>query len=148
MNGPTKTDSCCSSKDAAHSEHTAHHAHAAGAPHAHSHAPNDHSGHVKPTAPVTIYTCPMHPEIRQVGPGTCPICGMTLEPLMPTETDDDSTLRKVKRHFWISAALSVPVVIIAMLPHLLDLHLTRGAEWLLRAAELLLTLPVVAWAGA
>jgi len=126
------------------------HAHAPDPGHAHSHS-MDHTGHNKPGAPVppgTIYTCPMHPEVRQVGPGTCPICGMTLEPLMPTEVEDDSTLRKVKLHFWISAALSAPVVLIAMLPHLLDLHLTLGAERLLRAAEFIFTLPVVAWAGA
>ena len=101
-----------------------------------------------PVPPDTIYTCPMHPQIRQVGPGHCPICGMTLEPLMPAEVDDDRELRKVRRHFRISAALSVPVVVIAMLPHLLDLHLTLGAERALRATELLLTLPVVVWAGA
>src|SRR4051812_5096180 len=128
MSGPTASKSCCASKDTARSEHAGQH-----------------------YAPVTagpIYTCPMHPEVRQVGPGTCPICGMTLEPLMPTEVDDDSALLKVKRHLWISAALSAPVVLIAMLPHLVDLHLTLGAERLLRATELLLTLPVVAWLGA
>jgi Cu+-exporting ATPase len=90
----------------------------------------------------------MHPQIRQVGPGHCPICGMALEPLMPTEAEDDSTLRSVKRHFWIAAALSIPVVLVAMLPHLINLHLTPAAAQLLRAAELILTLPVVAWAGA
>jgi len=78
--------------------------------------------------PDVIYTCPMHPQIRQQGPGFCPICGMALEPLMPTEVKDDSEIRSVKRRFWISAALSVPVVLIAMLPHLLNLHLTLGAE--------------------
>jgi Cu+-exporting ATPase len=90
----------------------------------------------------------MHPQIRQIGPGTCPICGMTLEPLMPTEVEDDSELRSVKRRFWFSAALSLPVVTIAMVPHLLDMHFSQGTAQLLRAAELLLTLPVVAWAGA
>jgi Cu+-exporting ATPase len=90
----------------------------------------------------------MHPQIRQEGPGTCPICGMALEPLMPTEAEDDSELRSVRRRFWISAALSLPVVAIAMLPHLLDLHLTLGTIRLLRGAELLLTAPVVLWAGA
>jgi Cu+-exporting ATPase len=74
---------------------------------------------------------------------------MALEPVMPAETeDDDGTLRKVKLHFWIAAALSIPVVLIAMIPHLFDLHLTAGAARLLRGAELLLTLPVVVWAGA
>jgi P-type Cu+ transporter len=97
---------------------------------------------------ITIYTCPMHPQVRQAGPGTCPICGMTLEPLMPTEAEDDRALRSVKSRFWIAAALSLPVVVIAMLPHALDLHLTPAAARALRAAELILTLPVVLWAGA
>jgi Cu+-exporting ATPase len=110
-----------------------------------------HGSQTKPAAapvPGAIYTCPMHPEIRQVGPGHCPICGMALEPAMPAEIDDDTELRKVRRRFWIAAALSAPVVLIAMIPHLFTLHLTLGAERLLRASELLLTLPVVAWAGA
>ena len=102
----------------------------------------------KPLPQGTIYTCPMHPQIRQVGPGTCPICGMTLEPLVPTEVEDESELRSVKRRFWISAALSVPVVVISMLPHVIDLHLSPDVAHALRWAELLLTLPVVAWAGA
>jgi Cu+-exporting ATPase len=119
--------------------------------HDHSHARVAHGSEAKPAAPVpegTIYTCPMHPQVRQVGPGHCPICGMALEPLMPTEVDDDDTVRKVKRRFWISAALSFPVVLIAMLPHVFDLPLSLGAERALRAIELLLTLPVVLWAGA
>jgi Cu+-exporting ATPase len=91
----------------------------------------------------------MHPQIRQAGPGSCPICGMALEPLMPTEVpEEDSKLRSVKRRFWISAALSLPVVAIGMLPHVLDLHLTLAAARWLRGAELVLTLPIVAWAGA
>ena len=95
-----------------------------------------------------IYTCPMHPQIRQAGPGSCPICGMALEPLVPTAVEDDSELRAVKRKFWISAALSIPVVAIAMLPHLLDLHLSDAAASALRYAELLLTAPVILWAAA
>jgi Cu+-exporting ATPase len=67
---------------------------------------------------------------------------------MPTEVEDDSALNSVKRRFWISAALSVPVVAIAMLPHLFDLHVILTAAWMLRGAELILTLPVIAWAGA
>jgi len=115
------------------------------------HASHDHhgGGH-KPAREVaegTIYTCPMHPEIRQVGPGSCPICGMALEPLMPTDEEDDSTLDAVKRKFWISAALSLPLVAIAMVPHLLDLHLSDSAARLLRYLELALSAPVVFWAG-
>ncbi len=122
MNGDPHT-SCC----AAHGDHHAH--------------------HPQPQAAGTIYTCPMHPQIRQQGPGNCPICGMALEPLMPVDAHDDSEVRAVKRKFWIAAALSLPVLFIAMLPHVLDLHFAPGTARLLRFAELLLTLPVVAWAG-
>src|SRR5678815_4923113 len=80
----------------------------------------------KDASAATIYTCPMHPQVRQAGPGSCPICGMALEPLVPSANEDDSELRKVKAKFWLAAALSAPVVAIAMLPHLLDLHLTSA----------------------
>jgi Cu+-exporting ATPase len=73
---------------------------------------------------------------------------MALEPVMPIEAEDDSELRAVRRRFWISAALAVPVVAIAMLPHLFQLHLTSGAAEVLRAAELLLSAPVVLWSAA
>jgi len=102
-----------------------------------------------PPAPATtIYTCPMHPQIRQPGPGACPICGMALEPLTPTAEEDDSGLRAVRRKFWIATLLAAPVVVVAMLPHLLDLHLSSGTSAALRYVELLLTTPVVLWAGA
>jgi Cu+-exporting ATPase len=121
----------------------------------HAHHRGDHDAHahhaVKPkstASSTTIYTCPMHPQIRQQGPGSCPICGMALEPLMPSEVEEDSELRPVKRRFWIAAVLSLPVVAIAMIPHVLDLHLSLATVRVMRAAELLLTLPVVAWAGA
>jgi len=90
----------------------------------------------------------MHPQIRKLGPGSCPICGMTLEPLMPTEVEDDHELRSVRRRFWISAALAIPELLISMLPHLLALHLSALAAGSLRAAELLLSAPVVLWAAA
>ncbi len=95
----------------------------------------------------TIYTCPMHPQVRQVGPGNCPICGMALEPEMPSEHEDDTELRHVRRKFWIALALTVPVVGIAMLPHLLALHLSPAIAYLLRGTELLLSAPVVLWAA-
>ena len=116
--------------------------------HAQGHA--DHSGKTPADAevdPGTIYTCPMHPKVRQVGPGTCPICGMALEPEMPSEHEDDTEMRRVRRKFWIALALAVPVVGIAMLPHLLDLHLSQVAARILRGAELLLSVPVVLWAA-
>lgn len=98
-------------------------------------------------APGAIYTCPMHPEIRQVGPGNCPICGMALEPEMPSEHEDDSELRSVQKKFWIALALTLPVVAIAMLPHLLDLHLSNVAARWLRGIELVFSAPVVLWAA-
>src|SRR5258708_35290135 len=71
-------------------------------------------------APVgTIYTCPMHPDIRQIGPGHCPKCGMALEPLMPTSTEDDTEIRRVRRRFWIALTLALPVMVAAMVPHFL-----------------------------
>jgi Cu+-exporting ATPase len=68
----------------------------------------------------------MHPEVRQVGPGNCPKCGMALEPLMPHVEEDDSEVRAVRRKFWIALALALPVVIIGMAPHLFDLMLTHS----------------------
>jgi len=116
-----------------------------------------HSGHAHaiktPSIPGdvaadTIYTCPMHPQIRQRGPGSCPICGMALEPLVPTGAEDDSELRSVRGKLKIAAALTTPVVVVAMLPHLMRLHLSPVMAEVLRYTELLLTLPVVLWAGA
>ena len=66
----------------------------------------------------TIYTCPMHPEVRQIGPGHCPKCGMVLEPLMPTGTRDASEIHGVRRRFWMALTLAVPVMLIGMVPHL------------------------------
>src|SRR5690348_10195040 len=61
------------------------------------------------------YTCPMHPEVVQDGPGSCPKCGMALVPMTPGAAEgDDHELRDMRRRFWISAALSVPLVVIAM----------------------------------
>jgi Cu+-exporting ATPase len=90
----------------------------------------------------------MHPQIRKAGPGNCPICGMTLEPLMPSEVEDDRELRAVRRRFWISAALALPLVVISMTPHLMAVRLSATAAGLLRGAELLLSTPVVLWAAA
>lgn len=95
-----------------------------------------------------IYTCPMHPEVRQIGPGNCPKCGMSLEPLMPHAEEDDSEIRAVRRKFWIALALAVPVVLIGMAPHLFDLMLTHAQAKDLHYVELALTAPVVLWAAA
>lgn len=95
----------------------------------------------------TIYTCPMHPQIRQIGPGTCPICGMALEPEMPSEHEDDSEIKAVRTKFWVAVAFTLPVLVVAMLPHVLALQLSLATARLFRASELLLTVPVVVWAA-
>jgi Cu+-exporting ATPase len=89
----------------------------------------------------------MHPEIRQIGPGHCPKCGMALEPLMATETVDDSEIRSVRRRFWIALALAIPVVLIAMVPHVLGSVHEPSTAWTLRMLELTLSAPVVLWAA-
>lgn len=94
-----------------------------------------------------IYTCPMHPQIRQAGPGNCPICGMALEPEVPTGEENDSEIRQVRSKFWLALALSAPVVAIAMLSHLFDMGVSAVAARGLRFAELLLSAPVVLWAA-
>ncbi len=94
----------------------------------------------RPSAtPGAVYTCPMHPEIRQTGPGSCPICGMALEPLTVTaEPEVNPELADMTRRLWIGAALSVPVVALDMLP-----HLGFSTNW----PQLILATPVVLWAG-
>jgi Cu+-exporting ATPase len=85
------------------------------------------------------YTCPMHPEVRQIGPGSCPICGMALEPLtVGAEGEGNPELAAMSRRLWWAAALTVPVVALDMIP------LGFGTNWL----QLLLATPVVLWAGA
>jgi P-type Cu+ transporter len=108
-----------------------------------------------PTAPPNsdaaagaIYTCPMHPEIRQTGSGHCPKCGMALEPLMPTEVEDEHEIRNVRRRFWIATTLAIPVMLIAMVPHLLGWALDSATSWMLRVMELALSAPIVVWAAA
>src|SRR2546428_13490290 len=83
-----------------------------------------------------IYTCPMHPQVRQIGPGHCPICGMALEPLLPSGSEDDSEARGVRRRFWFALTLALPVMLIAMAPHLLGKPISPGIAWTLRLLEL------------
>ena len=90
-----------------------------------------------------IYTCPMHPQVRQVGPGHCPICGMALEPVMPSASDDDREVRSVRRRFWMAVALAAPLMLIAMVPHLFGARLTPASASALRMLELILSAPVV-----
>lgn len=94
-----------------------------------------------------IYTCPMHPQVRQIGPGNCPICGMTLEPEVVTvETGPSAEYLDMRRRFWIGLFLSVPVLMLEMGGHLTNLHMVLGAQtsnWI----QLVLATPVVLWAG-
>ena len=96
-------------------------------------------------APVgTQYTCPMHPQIVQDGAGTCPICGMALEPMMPSLDDDENPeLADFRRRFWWTLPLSVIVLAIAMFGHQFGGITPTVRTWL----ELVLSAPVVLWAG-
>ena len=94
----------------------------------------------------TIWTCPMHPEIRRDAPGSCPICGMALEPLEPTaEEGPNPELADMTRRFWISAALTVPIVALVVMAELFrfDLLPTNMSMWV----QLSLATPVVLWGG-
>jgi len=98
-------------------------------------------------APGTIYTCPMHPEVRQIGPGFCPKCGMALEPETASLDDKpDPELADMRRRFWVALVLTVPVFVIEMGGHLFGQHLLSStvSNWL----SLVLATPVVLWAGA
>jgi Cu2+-exporting ATPase len=121
-----------------------------------------HAATAEPVATAAMYTCPMHPEVRQPAPGSCPICGMALEPVTPTATDEENPeLADMTRRFWIALTLSIPVLWLAMgegvrgmdlgpaverlasslgLPALMS---PSWAQWL----EAALATPVVLWAG-
>ncbi len=101
-----------------------------------------------PAAAGVKYTCPMHPEVVRDGPGTCPKCGMALEPVTPQAgVEDDAELRDMTRRLWVSATLTLPVLLLAMGP-MVGLPLP---EWLAHGgknwAELVLATPVVLWGG-
>ncbi|MBV8793315.1 MAG: heavy metal translocating P-type ATPase [Hyphomicrobiales bacterium] len=101
----------------------------------------------KATPVGTIYTCPMHPQIRQDHPGNCPICGMTLEPeVAAEEAGPNAELIDMTRRLWVAVALSVPVFVLAMGAHLTDLHALLP-EALSNWIQLALATPVVLWAG-
>jgi len=100
--------------------------------------------------PGAIYTCPMHPQIRQVGPGNCPICGMALEPADASVATDDTELRTMTRRLWIAAALSLPIALMAMTEFLPALHrqlINTMGSWF-GWTQLVLATPVVLWCGA
>ncbi|NGX14891.1 heavy metal translocating P-type ATPase [Wenzhouxiangella sp. XN24] len=100
-----------------------------------------------PAPPGTIYTCPMHPEVRQEGPGDCPICGMALEPEEVTaDTGPSEELSDMTRRFWIGLVLALPVLVLDMGGHLFGLDqlvAPQTTNWI----QLALATPVVLWAG-
>ena len=104
---------------------------------------------LKPALAGAIYTCPMHPQIRQVGPGNCPICGMTLEPVKATaEVGDNHELTEMTRRFWIGFALTLPVFVLEMGGHIPALRIhdlvpPQISAWV----QFALSTPVVLWAG-
>ena len=91
------------------------------------------------------YTCPMDPEIVQIGPGTCPICGMALEPMdIVAEEQADPEYDSMRKRLWVGTALSVPLLVLSMFGDALGLHLPPGVK---NGVELLLASPVVLWCG-
>src|SRR3954471_17393200 len=101
----------------------------------------------EPVPEGTIYPCPMHPEIRQIGPGSCPICGMALEPELATaETGPNPELADMSRRFWIGLALTLPVFALEMGAHIFGGHGfvdQRFSNWI----QFAFATPVVLWAG-
>ncbi len=91
------------------------------------------------------YTCPMHPQIIQIGPGSCPICGMALEPMdIFADVEADPEYDSMRLRFWVSVALSLPVLLLSMVGESIGLHL---APRVLNAIEFFLATPVVLWGG-
>lgn len=90
-----------------------------------------------------IYTCPMHPEVRQDHPGNCPKCGMTLEPMLPELEDDNPELRDFQRRFWWTLPLTSVVFVLAMFGHDMGLIDMSAQSWV----ELVLASPIVLWGG-
>jgi Cu+-exporting ATPase len=99
---------------------------------------------IKAVVTGTIYTCPMHPQIRQVGPGSCPICGMTLEPeTAALDSDENPELKDFRRRFFWTLPLTVIVTVLAMAGHRVHWPNAALESWI----ELALSLPIVLWAG-
>jgi Cu+-exporting ATPase len=100
----------------------------------------------RPTAGTNLWTCPMHPQVQRAGPGSCPICGMALEPMTPARGDAvNPELRDMTRRFWVCVGLSVPLVALAMAGDIGDptLVASRAALWM----QLVLATPAVLWGG-
>ena len=108
---------------------------------------NSAAVNAEPVPEGAVYTCPMHPEIRQVGPGSCPICGMALEPvLVSLEAQPNPELRDMTRRFWIGLLLTIPVFFLEMGGHLtglVDVLGQQNSNWI----QFVLATPVVLWAG-
>ena len=97
--------------------------------------------HAQAAAAGEVWTCPMHPQIQRVGPGSCPICGMALEPMTPAKGDTaNPELRDMTQRFWVCVGLSVPLLVLAMAG---DFGALRSPIWL----ELTLATPAVLWGG-
>jgi P-type Cu+ transporter len=108
---------------------------------------HDHREHV-PVVPGALYTCPMHPEVQQDGPGDCSKCGMALEPMMPSLDEDDSgEVQAMQRRLWSLVGLTLPVFLIAMLPHM-GMALPANGMGVASWVEALLASVVVLWGGA
>ena len=100
-----------------------------------------------PAAADAIYTCPMHPQIRQKGPGACPICGMALEPVQASrDAEPNAELIDMSRRFWIGLALTAPVFALEMASHVFDLHHLIAPDMAMWV-QFALSTPVVLWAG-
>ena len=108
-------------------------------------APGEAAAPVESGARNIRYTCPMDPEIVQIGPGTCPICGMALEPMdIVAEEQPDQEYESMRRRFWVSAALALPILVLSMFGHMLGIAWQTGTK---NTVEFLLATPVVLWGG-
>ena len=114
--------------------------------HCHHHLPHHQPKPARPPVQGNtsgiVYTCPMHPEIRQQGPGNCPICGMALEPeAMTGEEGENPELTDFRRRFWNGLLLTLPLLFLEMGGHFVDLHFidARISNW----AQLIFATPVV-----
>jgi Cu+-exporting ATPase len=114
--------------------------------HHHGQAPRPKSS-PPPPAEGVIFTCPMHLQIRQVGPGVCPICGMALEPELPAaDVAPNPEVADMTRRFWVGLVLAIPVFALEMGGHLTNLHALLGQNWS-NWLQFVLATPVVLWAG-